>query len=92
MEPTTMFWIFVIFAFIGFITQLIWGVDIYKLYSDGGAILFMLMISFIVIKFSSDPSNSAKTVELIIRLFVGYLVPAVIGDAAGSSVAAIFRR
>jgi len=87
-----MFWIFVIFAFIGFITQLLLGVDIYKLYSDGGAILFMLVISFIVMKFSNDPSNPAKTIELIMRLFVGYLIPAVIGDAAGSFVAAIVRR
>jgi len=34
MEPATMFWFLVIFAFIGFITDLIFGLDVYKMYSD----------------------------------------------------------
>lgn len=91
MDPTTMFWFFVIFAIIGFITDMIFGLDVYKLYSDIGAIIFVSVISLFVIQVSNNPQESLIIVEKMINHLVDNLIPMVIGDAAGTFVSNIVK-
>jgi hypothetical protein len=91
MEPITMFWFFVIFAFIGFITDLIWGLDVYKIYSDIGAIIVISVISFMVIGATKNPNSAIDVTEKIVNYFVNQLIPMVIGDAAGTFVSNIVK-
>lgn len=90
-----MFWFFVIFAFIGFITELIFGFDVYKLYSDIGLIIFISVISFFIMGVTKNPSGAPEIIEKIVNYFVSFLIPAIIGDAAGTFVASFitpFRK
>ena len=91
MDPTTMFWFFVIFAIIGFITDMIFGLDVYKLYSDIGAIIFVSVLSLFVFQVSNNPQESLTIMEKMVNYFVDNLIPMVIGDAAGTFVSNIVK-
>ena len=61
-----MFIFFIIFAFIGFITEMIWGLDVYKLYLDLGAIVFVSVILIFFLRAIEDTSNYILTWDLAI--------------------------
>lgn len=86
-----MFWFFVIFAIIGFITDMIFGLDVYKLCSDMGAIIFVSVLSLFVFQVSNNPQESLIIIEKMVNYFVDNLIPMVIGDAAGTFVSNIVK-
>lgn len=87
MEPATMFWFLVIFAIIGFITDLIWGLDVYKMYSDFGAFLVILVMVLIFLS-KEDPLSK---IERVTTYFAYSLVGMLLGDAAGTFVGEIVK-
>jgi len=82
---------FIIFAFIGFITEMIWGLNVYKLYSDLGAIIVISVISILFLKATEDTSNSIDNITNILTYLAYQLIPMAIGDAAGTFVGNIIK-
>jgi len=87
MEPATMFLFLVIFAIIGFITDLILGLDVYKMYLDIGAFIVILVMVLIFLS-KDDPLSK---IERITTYFAYSLVGTVLGDAAGTFVGEIVK-
>jgi len=86
-----MFWFFVIFAIVGFFTDKIFGLDVYKLYSDIGVIIFVSVLSLFVFQVSNNPQESLTIIEKMVNYFVDNLIPMVIGDVAGTFVSNIVK-
>jgi len=67
------------------------SLDVYKLYYDGGMIIFVSVISLFVIQVSNNPQESLAIVEKMINHLVDNLIPMVISDAAGTFVSNIVK-
>ena len=86
-----MFIFFIIFAFIGFITEMIWGLDVYKLYLDLGAIVFFSVILILFLRAIEDTSNYIDNIKNILTYLVYQLIPMIIGDIAGTFVGKMIK-
>jgi len=94
MDLGTQFLLFIIFAFIGFITHQLWGFDVYKLYSDVGSMLFIIMLMSFVLPalfnpYGIPPEEMEWRLTSMITYFVESLPSMVIGDAAGTFVSVV---
>lgn len=92
MDYSSFFIFCFLFAFLGFGTTILWGFDIYKIYSDIGSFVFLFpLISLLFIR----PESIEESVDIIsnaIRIFVDALSGMLIGDAAGTLVAVIVKE
>ena len=81
----TEFLFLVALGIIGFFTTKIWGINIYKIFSDFSAAIFFCAIAFLVLATGSNPSIAPQMVTLFIENLPGIII----GDLAGSFVAEI---
>jgi len=79
----------VIFGLVGFATEKIFGFNVYKIFSDLSIVMVLLAIVIFVLPVATNPNSSLTAVENILTFFVNILPGAIIGDLAGSFVAAI---
>lgn len=91
MDPTTTFNIFIIFAFIGFATDAIWGMELFKFFSDGAAMLLISVISFITIGITKDPSLAFNLMDTLMAYFQFILIPMLVGDILGTVLSRILK-
>ncbi|MBP1913004.1 hypothetical protein [Thermococcus stetteri] len=94
MDLETQLILFIIFAFVGFITYQLWGFDVYKLYSDVGSMIFIITLMSFMLPAIFNPSGTPpKEMEWrltnVITYFVESLPSMVIGDVAGTFVSAV---
>jgi len=82
------FFIFlIIFGIIGFITEKIWGLNPYKIYSDIGVLVLATGIIFVMLPTVFNPEDINGNIDRIVLWFTNVLPGAVVGDVAGSFVA-----
>ena len=79
----------IIFGIIGFITEKLIGLNLYRIISDLGTAILVLALVFFVYPLSPDPNIIAKKLEIMITFFVESLPSFVIGDIAGTFVSVI---
>jgi len=89
MELGTFFIFLVIFGIIGFITEKIWGLNPYKIYTDIGALILITGVLFVMLPAVFNPEDINGNIDRVVNFFVKILPGAVIGDAAGSFIAEI---
>lgn len=58
--------------------------NVYKIFSDIGLIIFISVISLIVL---SNYQNPVESIDKIMNYFVESLIPMILGDVAGTIVA-----
>lgn len=79
----------VIFGVSGFIISSFWGINPYRIFSDIGEAFFVIFLFIIFLPAIVNPDNTLETIPNILNLFVSNLPGIIIGDAAGSIIAAI---
>lgn len=79
----------IIFGIVGFITDKIWGINPYKIFSDIGAAIFIISLAFFIFPVTINPDMAVKSIENLIKFFVESLPNIVIGDIAGTFVSKI---
>lgn len=94
MDLATQLVFLIIFAFIGFGTYQLFGINVYKLYSDIGSIVFILgLLGFLspllFNPYSISPTEAEWRLTGMITFFVESLPSAIIGDLAGTMVSII---
>jgi len=89
MEPGTFLIFLVIFGIIGFITEKIWGLNPYKIYSDIGALVLVTGVMFVMFPAIIHPEDLDGNINRIVTFFTNILPGAVIGDIAGSIISKI---
>jgi len=82
----------IIFGIVGFITDKIWGVNPYKIFSDIGAAIFIISLAFFILPAAISPDAAVKSVENLTKFFVESLPSIIIGDVAGTVVSKITER
>lgn len=85
----TLFIFLVIFGIIGFITEKIWGLNPYKIYSDIGALVLVTGIMFVMFPTIANPEDINGNVDRVVLWFTNVLPGALIGDIAGSIISKI---
>ncbi|MFP4117724.1 MAG: hypothetical protein ACLFTR_02265 [Candidatus Woesearchaeota archaeon] len=83
---------FAIFVFIGFVTDAIWGLDMLKLLSDGGAMLILSVVSLATFSITRDPGLVFDLTEVMQQYFVNQLAPMLIGDFVGTTLSKLAKR
>ena len=81
--------ILIIFGIVGFITEKIFGINPYKIFSDIGAAVLIISLAFFIFPVSSDPNVAVKNIGNMVTFFAESLPGIVIGDVAGTIIAAI---
>ena len=78
----------IIFGIVGFITDKIWGVNPYKIFSDISAAIFIVSLMFFVspVVVNPSPNVAAKSIENLVKFFVESLPSIVVGDIVGTAV------
>jgi len=89
MELGTLFIFLVIFGIVGFITEKIWGLNPYKIYSDIGALILITGVLFIMLPTILNPEDIDGNINRVVLWFTNILPGAIIGDIAGTIIAAI---
>ncbi|MHC1565507.1 MAG: hypothetical protein ACXQS6_04215 [Candidatus Syntropharchaeales archaeon] len=89
MDLGTQLIILIIFGVVGFITDKIWGINPYKIFSDIGAAIFLITLIFFAFPASTDPNIVAKNIENMVYFFAESFPSMVIGDIAGTIVSEI---
>ena len=79
----------IIFGLVGFATNKVFGLNPYKLFSDISAILLILVMMLFAFPVIINPDNSLTVIENLSKFLVDVLPGAIIGDLAGSFVAAV---
>ena len=69
MDLGTQFVLFLVFAAVGFVTQKLIGINIYRLFSDIGSAIFIISIYSILFPVMVNP-ESASTEELVFRIYL----------------------
>jgi len=91
MDYSTFFFFCIIFAFIGFISTKIWGIDVYRIFSDLGAFIVLVpFLSLLIIK----PESVNETADILSNLMISFgnaLPSMIIGDVAGTLVAGFVK-
>jgi len=78
----------IIFGIVGFITDKIWGINPYKIFSDIGTAIFIIILTFLVfpVTLNSNPDTVIKSIENLVIFFAESLPSIIIGDIAGTIV------
>lgn len=79
----------VIFGVSGFVISKFYGINPYRIFTDLGEAFFVILLFIIFLPAISNPENALETIPKILDLFVSNLPGIIIGDAAGSIIAAI---
>jgi len=79
----------VIFGLVGFICDKIIGINPYRIFSDLGAVIFILSLIHFIPLTSTEPEIVIKSLESFLKFFVESLPSMIIGDAAGTIVSRI---
>jgi hypothetical protein len=79
----------IIFGIIGFITEKIWGINPYKIYTDIGVLILVIVIIFMFFPIIFNPQDINGNTQRIVVFFVKILPGAIIGDVAGSVISKI---
>ena len=81
----------IIFGIVGFITDKIWGINPYKIFSDISAALLLLSFMFFIFPAMTNPNPDVitKSIESLLTFFVESLPSIIIGDVAGTFVSRI---
>lgn len=79
----------IIFGVIGFIIEKIWGINPYNIYEDGGRVMLLSSILFLVLPAILDYNNALTVLNKLPDFFIGVLPSSVVGDFAGSVIAKI---
>ena len=79
----------VIFGLVGFFISKIWGINPYRIFSDLAIVAIVIPLTFFIIKAAVNPENALEVVPEMVDFFVNNLPGIIIGDLAGSIVAAI---
>ncbi len=87
MELGTLFIFLVIFGIVGFITEKIWGLNPYKIYSDIGALILLTGVLFVMLPTIVNSEDINGNTNRLVLWFTNVLPGALIGDVAGSFVA-----
>ena len=83
---------FVIFVFIGFVTDAIWGLELLKILSDGGAMLILSVVSLAMFSITRDPGLVFEVTEVVQLYFVNQLLPMIVGDVLGTSLSKLAKK
>ena len=87
MDYASLFMFCVVFAFVGFVTTVLWGVDIYKIWSDIGSFIILVPLISLLFVRPESVNEAAETMSNAIVMFANALPGMIIGDAAGTLVA-----
>ena len=82
----------VVFGFVGYSTEKIWGVNPAKIFSDICAMILILMAAFFVLPVVFNPNNVLSVLERLPKFLENVLPGAIVGDVAGTIVSRITQR